>query len=170
MIEPHDAIGGVAYGRIVGDHDDGVAFGMEITQQGHDPLLVVLVEIAGRLVGEDDLGLIDQGAGNTDALLLAARELSGQMVKPMAKADPIEGVTGLTLVDNAMEILCQHDVLERCEVGDEVELLEDQTDGITSKAGKIAAAQGRNVGAIDDQAATGGAIEATHDVEQRRLP
>ena len=38
--------------------------------------LVLRVEVAGRLVGEDDLGVVHDGAGDRHPLLLAARELA----------------------------------------------------------------------------------------------
>ncbi len=44
------------------------------------------VEVAGRLVGEDDLRLGDEGPGDGDPLLLAARELLGLMAEPAAEA------------------------------------------------------------------------------------
>ena len=45
------------------------------------------VEVAGRLVGEDQLGVADQGAGDGDALLLAARELARPVLGAVGDAD-----------------------------------------------------------------------------------
>ena len=45
------------------------------------------VEIAGRLVGEDQRRARRRGAGDGDALLLAARKLRGVMGEPVAEAD-----------------------------------------------------------------------------------
>ena len=46
------------------------------------------VEIAGRLVGEQHVGLGDDRAGDGDALLLAAGKLGRRMVPPVARARP----------------------------------------------------------------------------------
>ena len=43
-----------------------------------------LIEVAGRLVGEQHVGIGDDRAGDRDALLLAARKLGGRMVPPAA--------------------------------------------------------------------------------------
>ena len=51
--------------------------GVELVEEGHDLIAGVGVEVAGGLVGEDDGGLVDEGAGDGDALALAAGELVG---------------------------------------------------------------------------------------------
>src|SRR6202035_2042265 len=52
------------------------AFG-ELVEDVGDQLAVAAVEVAGRLVGEKDRGLVGQGAGDGDALLLAAAQVVG---------------------------------------------------------------------------------------------
>ena len=46
------------------------------------------VQVAGRLVGEDQLWVGDQGAGHRDALLLAAGELARPVVDPVGRGRP----------------------------------------------------------------------------------
>jgi hypothetical protein len=46
-----------------------------------------LVEIAGGLVSEQEAGVVDEGAGKGDALLLAAGEFAGAMVTAILQAD-----------------------------------------------------------------------------------
>jgi len=58
---------------IMGDkHDGDAALFIELAEQFHQITASRRIEIAGRLVGEDDGGIGDQGAGDGDALLLAA--------------------------------------------------------------------------------------------------
>ncbi len=64
----------------MGDHDDGVAFGVDALELFHDGEGGVGVEIARRFVGEDDFGVGDDGAGDGDALLLTAGELIGVII------------------------------------------------------------------------------------------
>ena len=45
------------------------------------------VEVAGRLVGQEERRVGDQGPGDRDALLLAAGELVGRVVDPVVEAD-----------------------------------------------------------------------------------
>ena len=48
------------------------------------------IEVAGRLVGEQDQRLAGDGAGDRDALLLTARELAGQVLRAVRHADALE--------------------------------------------------------------------------------
>ena len=58
----------------VGYHQQGAAgLSDEVAEQSHDFEAGILVEVAGRLVGEHQLRLVQQGARNRDPLLLAAR-------------------------------------------------------------------------------------------------
>ena len=52
------------------------------------------VELAGRLVGQDEHRLLDQGPGDGHALLLAAGELVGAVVEPVPQADLLEQLGG----------------------------------------------------------------------------
>ena len=48
---------------------------MEFAQQAQDDFFVLRVEVAGRLVGQDDFWIVNEGAGDADALLLASGQL-----------------------------------------------------------------------------------------------
>ena len=78
--------------RIVRDDDHRHAGrAIELTQHGHDLGRGLAVEVAGRLVGEQQVGLADEGARDRDPLLLAARQLARQMPGAMRDAGPREG-------------------------------------------------------------------------------
>ena len=79
-------------GVVVGDDHDGRAGLVELIDQGQDGLPGRLVEVAGRLVGEHDGGLADQGAGDRDPLALPARELGGTGSGALGQADQLERV------------------------------------------------------------------------------
>ena len=63
---------------------------VELLQQRHDLEARRRIERAGRLVGEDQLRVVDQRARDGDALLLAAGELRGVMVRARAEADLLQ--------------------------------------------------------------------------------
>jgi hypothetical protein len=64
--------------RVVGDHHDGLpVLAVEALQQVEDFVAGLAVEIAGRLVAEQQRGVGDQGPRDADALLLPARKLPG---------------------------------------------------------------------------------------------
>ena len=60
---------------------------VELPKHPHHFLAVMRVEVAGRLVGEDQLGIGDERAGDRDALLLAARKLARTMPGAVGDAD-----------------------------------------------------------------------------------
>jgi hypothetical protein len=57
---------------IVRDHADGRAFPVQLTQQLHDRLAVLRVQVSRGLVRQQDRWSAGNGAGNGDALLLTA--------------------------------------------------------------------------------------------------
>src|SRR6202035_4754819 len=79
---------------LVGYEDDGIAFFVEAVEEGHDLDAGLGVEVAGGLVGEDDGGVVDQGAGDGDALALTAGELVGLVVHAAFEAHVGEGLAG----------------------------------------------------------------------------
>ena len=113
---------------VVRDHQDRVAGVVQLAENFHDDGFVGFVEIAGGLVGEDELWLIDQGAGDGYALLFAAGELRGEMREAVAEADAAQGFVGLRFVGDAVEVLREHHVFDGGEIRDEMKLLEDEAD------------------------------------------
>src|SRR5208282_94387 len=79
---------------LVGYEDDGVAAGVELVEEGHDLEAGLGVKVAGGLIGEDDRRVVDQGAGNGDALALAAGELVGLVHHARFQAHIGEGLLG----------------------------------------------------------------------------
>lgn len=60
---------------IVGGHADGRAFPVEFTQQFHDAVGVMRIEVAGRFVRQQDGRVAGENPGYGNALLLAAGKL-----------------------------------------------------------------------------------------------
>ena len=121
--------------RVVGDHDDRLAELVDGAAQEVEHLGRGLrVEVARRLVGEDDRRPGGQRAGHGDALLLAAGELGGPVVEAVAEADGVDEavdprVVGLAAGDRQR----QEDVLPRVEDGQQVEGLEDEADLVAAQ-------------------------------------
>ena len=65
-------------GRIVRDDHDGLAFGVQLPEQVHDLARGAAVEVAGGLVGQQQLRLAHQRARHGDALPLAAGHFVGR--------------------------------------------------------------------------------------------
>ncbi len=156
----------------MGDHHDGLA---ELAHGGaherQDLGAGARVEVAGRLVGEDDLGAAGERSGDGDPLLLAAREL-GRAVPQAVRRDRRSSTTwsnhsaiGLA----AGEAGGQRDVLGRGERRDEVERLEDEADAVAAQLRELAVVELRDVGVADEHGARGEVVEPGDAVHQRRL-
>ncbi len=86
VLEPHDPVGDVANPLVVADDDDAPALLLgDPPQQPHDLVTDLRVEIGGRLIGQDERRVVDQRPGDRHPLLLAARQLLGQEVEPLAE-------------------------------------------------------------------------------------
>jgi hypothetical protein len=152
-VQLHDAIGHVEHCRIVSGDDNGHSLRRhDVPEEPHDPAPRLQIQLARRLVGEEELGPGRQGAGDGDALLLAARELRGPVVRPAGEADEAE-----QLVDPAVALdriggeqpERDLDVLGGAQDGDEPEGLEDVGHGRPSQLALIAVAGARDVPAVD---------------------
>ena len=98
--EDDDAVRVGGDARIVRDHDDGLVELVDRAAQDVEHAGARgRVEVAGRLVGEDDGGAGDERAGDRDALLLAAGELGGPVRGAVGEADHLEQLREPGLVD-----------------------------------------------------------------------
>src|SRR5436190_20171137 len=80
LLQSQHAIGPAGGARVVRDEDDRfVEAGTQFFEQIENFLGAFGIEIAGRLVSDDQLGIGDDGPGDANALLLAAGELPGSM-------------------------------------------------------------------------------------------
>src|SRR5258708_16058749 len=86
--QPHHTVAARGQRGIVGDeHERGAALRMSCEQKIDDLRPGGLVEVAGRLVGDEDGWVWRERAGKRDALLLAAGKLGRIVVLPLAQAD-----------------------------------------------------------------------------------
>ena len=95
IAEADDAAAAAGEVLFVRYEEDGVTRGVYLVEEVHDFVAGAGVEGAGRLVGEDDGRLVDEGARNGHALLLAAGQLVGPVVNALGQAHGVEGAGGL---------------------------------------------------------------------------
>ena len=114
------------------EHDGAAALAIEGLQQFDDPLAGRAVEVAGGLVGEENAGLVHEGAGQRHALLLAARKLLRKMVRAIAQphtGKQVAGAAGGLLGGHRTGELERHlHVFERGQRGNQLEALEHEAD------------------------------------------
>ena len=114
----------------MGDEEEGrLPFAAPVEEVSDDLVAGRGVEVPGRLVREEEGGAVDEGAGDGDALLLAARKLARIVPQAVVEphrgelfAGPVEGVGG------ARELARRGHVLDGGHGRDEVEGLEHDAD------------------------------------------
>src|SRR5690349_2208477 len=84
------ARGGGGDGVIVCDEQDRAPFRMEFLQQRQNLATGVSIKVSGRLVSEDQQRVVDQSAGNRDALLFATGEFHRKVPRAGGQADALE--------------------------------------------------------------------------------
>src|SRR5258708_14912533 len=125
VAEPKDA-------RVVGDHDQGTVWTLhDVLHELHHVVARLVIQVAGRLVANDQPRVVHRRARDPDALLLTAAELRRQRPCARAKAPPIEGFAcacqRAALLYAADEQGNSH-VLSRRESWQQVEALEHEAD------------------------------------------
>src|SRR5690349_18072548 len=160
-------------GGVVGRHDDRGA--VPLAQPGEEIDHVgarLRVEIPRRLIGENDSRLVRKRTRDRDALLLAARQMRGQMVDPRREADLLEqrtGALGQRIAAHTVRGECRLDVLERRERRNEVELLEHEAERVQTKACESAVVERVQRPFLEDDRARVRTVERPEQLEQRRL-
>ena len=167
MEESVAAVGEVG---VVGDDDEGAAvLTDEVEEEIDDGGATVRVQVAGGFVGEDDAGIIDEGAGDGDALLFAAAELGGEVVEAVGKAHAFEegdgGIPAFGFSDEGGE----EDVLESGEFGEEKVGLEDEAHAGIAQGAETVAAEGVEGVAFEVDGAAFWGFEACEGVEEGGL-
>ena len=69
----------------MGNHHNGESFLIEAGEQVHDLIGCLGIESAGRLVGQEHIGLSGQCACDCNPLLLTTGELGGAVLGPRSK-------------------------------------------------------------------------------------
>ena len=116
--------------------------------------------------------LAHQRAGDRDPLLLAAGELAGAVLEPVAEADRGQRGRGpLPSLRPAHAAVDQRqpDVVQGAGAAEQLERLEDEADGAVAQLGQLGVGEGRDVAAADPQQPVGRPVQAAEQVHQRRL-
>ena len=108
----------------MGHHDDGRAAAIDFLQEVHDLTSHLRVEIARRLVGEEEERVAGQRPGDRDPLLLATGKLGREMAQARRQADALERVldpfASLAIAEAAIAER-DVDVVEEVQVRDQIE-------------------------------------------------
>ncbi len=74
--------------------DDGAPFTVELLKDAENFFTAMAVERAGRFVGKNDLRIVDERAGDGNALLLSAGKLARAMMRAFAHPESLQDHAG----------------------------------------------------------------------------
>ena len=108
---------------------------IELLEEPDDVAAGLAVEVAGRLVAEQDGGAVEQRPGDGDALLLAPGELAGTAIGDEVEPDPREDLDGAGA--GAVRVFGpeqrrQGDVLGAGQVVEQMKRLEDEAEPLVA--------------------------------------
>ena len=106
---------------------------MHFTQLAQHDFLIHGIQVAGGLIGQDDLR-ISIRRRYADALLSPPESCEGRWSGAVPETDVVERRQGFGFISHAVEILGQHNVFKGREVGNQVKLLEDEADLFRAEA------------------------------------
>ena len=172
-LQPPHAIARGGEPRVVRrDHRRQAEIAVHLAQQAVERFRRRLVEIAGGLVGEQQLRTHHQRPGDGHALLLAAGEHARHVRQPLAEADAAQQLVGARACVRERHARDAHRhlrVLDRVELRQQMMELEDEADAVVPERDDLGVAQPRQVSAVDRDRPLIDAIEAAEQVQQRAL-
>lgn len=167
----HDAVEvGRGFG-VVGNHDDGLAEVLvQAAKHFQNDFGVFGVKVSGGLVGEEDFGLVDDGAGDRDALLFTTGKFSGAVIEAFFDAEhPRDDLEAVRIEAVAMNVLRDGDISLGSEGRKKVEALEDESDFVTAQLGTLGVGHRGEIVAVDKNAAARSLCQTADDVKERRF-
>jgi len=164
------AVGGILFG--VGDLDDGGAGIVQSLEELHDLFALNGVEVAGRLIGEKELWILDDRASHTNELLLPARKLIWEKIFFADDVETIESVAdeaGALFVGDILVGEGDFEIFVDREIVDEVVALENEADVVLVQFVALLGVEFVDR-LIEEKVFTGpGAVEHAEDAKERGL-
>src|SRR5450759_225483 len=99
--DSHDALSPRGHIALMGDEHDRATLIVQLREESEDIRAGVGVEVAARLVGQDERRIGDECPRNGDTLLLATRELTGTVVDAVTQTDALQSDHGALLAFGA---------------------------------------------------------------------
>jgi hypothetical protein len=134
VLHVEDAIGVAGrLGRVRDHHDRLAAVAVNLFEKRQQFPGISAVEVAGGLIGQEQIGTMGQGTYDGHPLLLADRHLPGLSIPEMIDAHGPEEFVGQGLVPAAADLQGDPDVVGGREDPQKIEPLEDDSDAFSSQ-------------------------------------
>ena len=157
---------------VVGDKDEGLTLFVKLVEETKDLSARKRIEIARGFVGEDHQGIVDERAGDGDALLLAAGKFEGFVVEAILQANEdgqSRGNFATLLFRPILVIERDFDILKDGQLLDKVIGLENEPEPSAADGGEGVVLHARDVLAAQEILTRGGPIEAAEQIEHGGL-
>ena len=153
-----------------GNDQRGLFFGVESFEQLDDFTTGMRIEIAGRFIGQEQFRLVDEGAGDGHALLLAAGKFGRPVLHAVLETNPGEQVASARpgLADgSAGHARRQTDIFERIEFRQQMIRLKNETDAVVAEKRQLTPGECGEIlpGKMDFTRV--GRVESADEMEQR---
>ena len=152
-------------------HDDKPVF-RNLLQQFHNLHRGLGVQSARRLIRQENIRVVHQGAGNGNTLHLAAGHLIRFLLELIPEADPAQRLLGAAATFGVCHSRNRQRQLHICQyrlVRDQVIGLEDKTNGMVSVGVPVCIRELFGGASVDDQVSGAEAVQPADDVQQRGL-
>src|SRR5690606_37858223 len=130
------------------------------------------IEIGGRFVSKDDLGVTSNGSRDRNALLFSAGEFGGKIEIFILKPHCVKGAVSCpssVLPDIAPHQKWHHDILAGRQIGHKRVILKYISECIETKLGPSIFAEAQDIGVIDEQFSLRGSIKNRKLVHECRF-
>ena len=138
-----------------------------ILQQLQNLLARHVVQCARRLVTQEQLGILCQGAGNGHPLLLSAGKLGREILCPLGKTHPLQNLHRVQRI--AADLRRHLHIFKGSQVLDQIIKLEHESHVMTAVHGQTAWRIGGDLLTVNEDPARREAVHTTEDVQQRSL-
>ena len=156
----------------MGHHENRLSLAVQPAEQFQDLGATLAVEGTGRLVGQDDRGVVDERPRDRESLPLATGQDGRKLLCSVAEPEQIQGVTSPRhhgRSAQAPEHRSEGNVLEGGDTVQEVEELEHYADVMTTELGKPVLITPTDLLIVDYDRALVWLLEAGEHIQQRRL-
>lgn len=170
VADADDAAGSLGDILFVRDQNDGVAVLMKFIKKEHDFVARGRIQVAGRFIGQEDGGPVDQSARDGDTLTLTAREFIGLMGHAVAQSDLLEDLgrdlTALVSGDSGIDERQLH-VVKRGAARQKIKSLKNEADFLIADIGQLIVIHIADRFAVEDEYPGSGRIQAAQDIHER---
>ena len=158
--------------RIVGHHNNGMTFAVQLADDFDHILAAGRIQRAGRLIGQNHLAAVHQRAGNRHPLLLAAGKFAGFVLLFAFQAQAVQQFIRpfhpLSMFQTGIHRRQRH-IVAGAQGVQQIVALENKTETLAAQAGQFIRRHLRSFGAVHLIRAGRRYVQTAQNIHQRRF-